>query len=157
MSLKTSTCVLFKPDQTFHSFGYEAEDHYGELASEETGEHKKWYYFRRFKMQLFDKTVSIINQMIMLGWGRVVFVLSYYNYAILGIYMHMPARVSLILISLGLYSILTIVLFYYRANKPNNAALLTRCYVQHFFSPYIDCFYQNLHKRDDFDFEIVNF
>ena len=62
MSLKTSTCVLFKPDKTFHSFGYEAEDHYGELASEETGEHKKWYYFRRFKMQLFDKKVGTIKK-----------------------------------------------------------------------------------------------
>ena len=61
MSLKTSTCVLFKPDKTFHSFGYEAEDHYGELAAEETGEHKTWYYFRRFKMQLFDKRVGVVQ------------------------------------------------------------------------------------------------
>ncbi|KAJ8302132.1 hypothetical protein KUTeg_021119 [Tegillarca granosa] len=31
ISLKTSTCALFKPDGTFHSFGYEAEDTYSEL------------------------------------------------------------------------------------------------------------------------------
>ena len=59
MSLKTSTCVLFKPDKTFNSFGYDAEEDYAELASRETGEHKKWYYFRRFKMQLFDKKVEV--------------------------------------------------------------------------------------------------
>ena len=62
MSLKTSTCVLFKPDKTFHSFGYEAEDHYGELVSDKTGEHKEWYYFRRFKMQLFDTKVCIVEK-----------------------------------------------------------------------------------------------
>ena len=77
MSLKTSTCVLFKPDKTFHSFGYEAEEHYGELAADaEMGEHKQWYYFRRFKMQLFDKKVCIILQAVGVcmwgggGWGE---------------------------------------------------------------------------------------
>ncbi|XP_069131229.1 heat shock 70 kDa protein 12B-like [Argopecten irradians] len=51
MSSKTPTCVLFKPDGTFHSFGYEAEDKYAELALEE--EQEGWRYFRRFKMQLY--------------------------------------------------------------------------------------------------------
>ncbi|XP_069109364.1 uncharacterized protein, partial [Argopecten irradians] len=50
MSSKTPTCVLFKPDGTFHSFGYEAEDKYAELALEE--EQEGWRYFRRFKMKL---------------------------------------------------------------------------------------------------------
>ena len=57
MSLKTSTCILFKPNKQFDSFGYDAEDAYGELSAEETGEHKKWYYFRRFKMELFNNVV----------------------------------------------------------------------------------------------------
>ena len=59
MSLKTATCILFEPDKTFASFGYEAEEHYAELAAEGTDEHKKWYFFRRFKMQLFDKKVCV--------------------------------------------------------------------------------------------------
>ena len=59
MSLKTSTCILFKPNKTFDSFGYDAEDAYGELSAEENGEHKKWYYFRRFKMELFNNVVCI--------------------------------------------------------------------------------------------------
>ncbi|XP_069131205.1 heat shock 70 kDa protein 12B-like [Argopecten irradians] len=52
MSLKTSTCVLFKPDGTFHSFGYEAEDKYSDLALDE--EQNGWRYFRRFKMKLYE-------------------------------------------------------------------------------------------------------
>ena len=61
MSLKTSTCILFKPNKQFDSFGYDAEDTYGELSAEETGEHKKWFYFRRFKMELFNNVVCILR------------------------------------------------------------------------------------------------
>ncbi|XP_069131214.1 heat shock 70 kDa protein 12B-like [Argopecten irradians] len=53
MSLKTSTCVLFKPDGVFHSFGYEAEDKYSDLALD--GEQEGWRYFRRFKMKLYEE------------------------------------------------------------------------------------------------------
>ncbi|KAL3885507.1 hypothetical protein ACJMK2_025560 [Sinanodonta woodiana] len=54
MSEKAPTTVLIKPDgKTFKAFGYEAEDMYAELA--EAGEHRKWFYFRRFKMLLMDK------------------------------------------------------------------------------------------------------
>jgi hypothetical protein len=55
-SLKTSTTILLKPDKTFDSFGYEAENKYVDLAMDK--EHAKYYYFRRFKMLLFDKVVS---------------------------------------------------------------------------------------------------
>ncbi|WAR31533.1 HS12B-like protein [Mya arenaria] len=54
ISQKAPTVVLIKPDgKTLHSFGYEAESKYADLA--ETGDHKDWYYFRRFKMLLFDE------------------------------------------------------------------------------------------------------
>ena len=56
VSLKTPTTLLLKPDKTFAAFGYEAEDRYADLALDE--EHGKWYYFRRFKMMLFNKIVS---------------------------------------------------------------------------------------------------
>ncbi|XP_033742411.1 heat shock 70 kDa protein 12A-like isoform X2 [Pecten maximus] len=53
VSLKTPTTVLFDEDQKFHSFGYEAEDHYSQLAEDDN--HTDWYYFRRFKMMLYGK------------------------------------------------------------------------------------------------------
>lgn len=39
ISSKAPTTVLLKPDQTFHSFGYDAEDKYAELY--ETEEHEE--------------------------------------------------------------------------------------------------------------------
>ncbi|XP_053399339.1 heat shock 70 kDa protein 12A-like isoform X2 [Mercenaria mercenaria] len=54
VSSKTPTCVLINPDgKTLDSFGYEAETKYAELATDEL--HKPWFFFRRFKMMLFDK------------------------------------------------------------------------------------------------------
>ena len=55
MSLKTSTCILFDKDGKFYSFGFEAEDKYVDLALD--GEENNWYYFRHFKMALYDKMV----------------------------------------------------------------------------------------------------
>ena len=49
--------MLFTPQKDFHSFGYDAEDKYMELAEED--EHKEWYFFRRFKMLLHENKVSI--------------------------------------------------------------------------------------------------
>nr|XP_022326103.1 heat shock 70 kDa protein 12A-like isoform X2 [Crassostrea virginica] len=53
MTLKTSTCVLFDAAGKFHSFGFEAEEKYSNLALDDN--HHDWYYFRRFKMMLYDK------------------------------------------------------------------------------------------------------
>ena len=55
ISLKTPTCILFSPDKKFDSFGYEAEDKYSALALE--NRHHDWYYFRRFKMMLYETVV----------------------------------------------------------------------------------------------------
>ncbi|XP_021376558.1 heat shock 70 kDa protein 12B-like [Mizuhopecten yessoensis] len=44
---KTPTALLLNPDQTFNSFGYNAEKNYSQLAEED--EHKDYYYFRRFQ------------------------------------------------------------------------------------------------------------
>ena len=57
LSLKTASCILFDPTQKFHSFGGDAEDKYTELA--QANEHIDWFYFKRFKMQLYDKHVSL--------------------------------------------------------------------------------------------------
>ncbi|XP_033742408.1 heat shock 70 kDa protein 12B-like [Pecten maximus] len=52
ISLKAPTCALFTPEQKFHSFGFDAEDKYADLAID--NEHQDWYYFRRFKMMLYN-------------------------------------------------------------------------------------------------------
>ena len=55
---KTPTTALISPDgKTLVGFGYDAENKYKELA--ENGEHKKYYYFRRFKMAL-NKQVTFM-------------------------------------------------------------------------------------------------
>lgn len=51
-SLKTSSCILFDPSKKFASFGFEAEDRYAELAMDE--KHFDWYFFKRFKMLLYE-------------------------------------------------------------------------------------------------------
>jgi len=59
MSLKTTTCVLFDSNKKFCKFGFEAEDEYSELAMDE--KHSDYYFFKRFKMKLFDKMVCYSN------------------------------------------------------------------------------------------------
>lgn len=57
VSLKTSTCALFNPRQELDSFGSEAEDRYAEMAVDNV--HHDWYYFRRFKMMLYNNQVNL--------------------------------------------------------------------------------------------------
>jgi len=55
MSLKAPTCVVLTENKEFHSFGFEAENEYAELA-----ENKKQgglLYFHRFKMVLYNTKV----------------------------------------------------------------------------------------------------
>ncbi|KAL5011778.1 hypothetical protein ScPMuIL_010329 [Solemya velum] len=49
-SHKAPTCILIAPDKTFHSFGYEAEENYSNLAFDDN--HEDWFFFRTFKMKL---------------------------------------------------------------------------------------------------------
>lgn len=58
ISHKAPTTVLLSPKQEFHSFGYDAENKYSELSLD--GEHMEWYYFRRFKMELYKQKVKFI-------------------------------------------------------------------------------------------------
>lgn len=62
VSLKTPTCILFSPNKEFDSFGYEAEDKYANLALD--NQHHEWYYFRRFKMNLYEN--KSLNRNLML-------------------------------------------------------------------------------------------
>ncbi|XP_060554290.1 heat shock 70 kDa protein 12A-like [Ruditapes philippinarum] len=54
VSLKCPSTVLLKPNKTFHSFGFEAENKYSDLAEDD--EHHGWYLFRRFKLTLYETT-----------------------------------------------------------------------------------------------------
>ena len=57
-SLKTPTCLLLDRNTDIVSFGYEAEDRYADLCMD--GDHRQYYYFRRFKMELHDNKVTIV-------------------------------------------------------------------------------------------------
>ena len=59
ISLKTSSCVLFHPSGEFDSFGFDAEEKYNDLAMDDL--HHDWFFFRRFKMLLYNTEVSIIT------------------------------------------------------------------------------------------------
>lgn len=52
---KTPTCLLLKPDLSFDSFGYQAEEKYANLKS--LSEEKEYMFFRHFKMLLHNDEV----------------------------------------------------------------------------------------------------
>ena len=64
VSLKAPSVVLFDEKKNFHSFGYEAENVYSELALD--NEHHKWYFFKRFKMILHG--AKVLNKGMQLNW-----------------------------------------------------------------------------------------
>lgn len=53
---KTSTCILFTEEAKFNKFGFEAEAKYSDLILDKN--HENWFFFRRFKMSLYDLQVS---------------------------------------------------------------------------------------------------
>ena len=53
LSLKTSTTVLLDENKELVAFGYEAENQFSDLVSE--NEHKTYFYFHQFKMLLHNK------------------------------------------------------------------------------------------------------
>ena len=53
-TMKTPTCLLLNPDQSFNSFGYEAKDKFADLEEEEA---RQYFYFESFKMILHNNEV----------------------------------------------------------------------------------------------------
>ncbi|XP_076088878.1 heat shock 70 kDa protein 12A-like [Mytilus galloprovincialis] len=51
---KVPTVLLLNPDKKFVAFGHKAEDQYTDLLEKTPDEAHKWYYFSRFKMQLYN-------------------------------------------------------------------------------------------------------
>ena len=60
ISSKTPTTVLLDNDENLVEFGFDAETAYSELS--ENGEHEDHYYFRRFKMMLYDKVRTSVRK-----------------------------------------------------------------------------------------------
>lgn len=58
LSHKAPTSVLFRPNKTFHSFGFEAEKYYHENS--DNNDFKEWYFFKHFKMKLYTNKVIIV-------------------------------------------------------------------------------------------------
>ncbi|KAK3099348.1 hypothetical protein FSP39_003120 [Pinctada imbricata] len=56
LSTKSPTALLLNPDETFNSFGYEAETTYSEIV-EDDDNYREYYYFHRFKMMLHNNKV----------------------------------------------------------------------------------------------------
>lgn len=54
------TCLLIKPDgATLDSFGHDAESKYADLSLD--GEHMDWFFFKNFKLLLYDKMVKYVG------------------------------------------------------------------------------------------------
>lgn len=79
ISHKGPTCVLIKPDgKTLDSFAFDAETKYADLSA--NGDHTEWYYFRRFKMMLYDRTVRrsffpqnfLLNTMLLKNYSKII-------------------------------------------------------------------------------------
>ncbi|KAK3602775.1 hypothetical protein CHS0354_026322 [Potamilus streckersoni] len=57
LSPKVPTSVLFDPNKQFHSFGFDAEEKYADLALGDKA--NDWYFFSKFKMTLYNqKTIN---------------------------------------------------------------------------------------------------
>jgi len=72
VSLKTPTVLLLDPDRKFHAFGYEAEEKYSDLLTDEEAD--GWALFRRFKMALYHTEVrELIWKLVIITLIKVTF------------------------------------------------------------------------------------
>jgi molecular chaperone DnaK (HSP70) len=62
ISLKTPTTVLLGPDKQLVAFGYDAESQYTALAEKES--HKDYYYFKQFKMELYNEIRRSVSRIL---------------------------------------------------------------------------------------------
>lgn len=57
LSHKTPTSVLLDPNKKFSAFGHAADEKYEELIDKQ--EHENWFYFRDFKMELYNTKMQV--------------------------------------------------------------------------------------------------
>jgi hypothetical protein len=71
----TSTTVLLDENKELVAFGYEAENQFSDLVSE--NEHKTYFYFHQFKMLLHNKEqfTSLPCTSVILSWITCVILL----------------------------------------------------------------------------------
>nr|XP_034329294.1 heat shock 70 kDa protein 12A-like isoform X1 [Crassostrea gigas] len=79
-SLKAPTCVLLSPRREFIAFGYEAEDLYSELFLDEN--HYDHYFFKGFKMLLYETNMLSKATLIRDDKGKVVPALDLFAHVI---------------------------------------------------------------------------
>ena len=48
--------IMFQDDKSFFQFGYEAVKEYSQLV--ERNQHRKYHYFEKFKMALYEEKAS---------------------------------------------------------------------------------------------------
>lgn len=59
LSLKTPTCLLLDGQKRFIAFGYGAENQYSDIVMD--GKQDEYFYFHRFKMDLYKNKVLILH------------------------------------------------------------------------------------------------
>lgn len=63
-SLRVPSVLLLDNNRTFVAFGFKAESMYSALLQKDPDEAQTWYYFSRFKMQLYNNMVNIFHMVI---------------------------------------------------------------------------------------------
>lgn len=63
VSEKTKTCILFRKDGSFDSFGFDAETKFVELMEED--KHHDYIFFDKFKMKLFKHEDVRLNDFLL--------------------------------------------------------------------------------------------
>ncbi|KAK3099457.1 hypothetical protein FSP39_004644 [Pinctada imbricata] len=64
---KTPSCLLLRPDTEFDSFGFEAVTQFNDLTEEDA---ENYYYFDRFKMNLYDNKILSTDIMLKDATGK---------------------------------------------------------------------------------------
>lgn len=82
-TMKTPTCLLLNPDQSFNSFGYEAKDKFADLEEEEA---RQYFYFDCFKMILHNNESLNMNTTVEAANGKHIRALDVFKYSIKYLY-----------------------------------------------------------------------
>ncbi|XP_071180502.1 heat shock 70 kDa protein 12B-like [Mytilus edulis] len=91
-SLKTPTCLLLDSDKKFVAFGYEAENEYADLISDQR--HGDYFYFSRIKMYLYQNKNLSKDLMIEDISGKSLLALDVFSLSIKALKDHFIERVN---------------------------------------------------------------
>ncbi|XP_076106868.1 heat shock 70 kDa protein 12B-like isoform X2 [Mytilus galloprovincialis] len=91
-SLKTPTSLLLDSDKKFVAFGYEAENEYADLISDQL--HEDYFYFSRIKMYLYQNKNLSKDLMIEDISGKSLLALDVFSLSIKALKDHFIERVN---------------------------------------------------------------